>query len=135
MAAGMKLIRRLGIEDKIVLINSVLRKELPNYIKAADCVVVPSLTEGFGFCAAEACAMGKPVVAFIMPSVFEMGIPHDCPVVNANPSNLEEKLIGLLTSSELRNKIGKASRQYVERVHDADKLAAGLIEVYKSYGA
>jgi glycosyltransferase involved in cell wall biosynthesis len=28
----------------------------------ADCVIIPSLAEGFGFSAAEACAMNKPVV-------------------------------------------------------------------------
>lgn len=53
----------LGIRDRIILLDSVPRTELPEYIAAADCVVVPSLSEGFGFAAAEACAVGKPVVA------------------------------------------------------------------------
>ena len=59
----LSLIKRLGIQKNVVILKPVSRRELPNYIKAADCVVVPSLTEGFGFTAAEACAMGKPVVA------------------------------------------------------------------------
>ena len=59
----LKLIRKLNIQDKIIIHDPVSYKELPNYVKAADCVVVPSLAEGFGFAAAEACAMGKPVVA------------------------------------------------------------------------
>lgn len=58
-----KLIRKLGVEDRVVLHDPVPYKKLPSYVKAADCVVVPSLSEGFGFAAAEACAMGKPVVA------------------------------------------------------------------------
>jgi len=57
------LITQLNIKDKIILLNPVERNDLPAYIKAADCVVVPSLTEGFGFTAAEACSMQKPVVA------------------------------------------------------------------------
>lgn len=57
------MIKELKIEDKIILHNPVPYKELPDYVKAVDCVVVPSLAEGFGFAAAEACAMGKPVVA------------------------------------------------------------------------
>jgi len=57
-----KLIKRLDIKDKVVLLDSVPYKELPSYVKASDCVVVPSLAEGFGFAAAEACAMEKPVV-------------------------------------------------------------------------
>lgn len=58
-----KLIKRLGVEDRIILKDSVSYNELPAYVKAADCVVVPSLAEGFGFAAAEACAMKTPVVA------------------------------------------------------------------------
>lgn len=59
----LRLIDKLGVKDKIVILDPVSRRELPNYIKAADCIVVPSLTEGFGFTAAESCAMEKPVVA------------------------------------------------------------------------
>lgn len=59
----MSLIRKWGIKDKVIMHDPVPYRELPNYIKAADCVVVPSLAEGFGFAAAEACAMDKPVVA------------------------------------------------------------------------
>jgi D-inositol-3-phosphate glycosyltransferase len=57
------LISRLGIEHKIILLDPVTHKLLPKYIRAADCVVVPSLSEGFGYTAAEACALGVPVVA------------------------------------------------------------------------
>ena len=53
----------LGIRHKIVNIGTVAHAELPNYIAAADCVIVPSLTEGFGYTAAEAAAMGKLIIA------------------------------------------------------------------------
>ena len=39
------------------------RKTLCGYISQADCVVVPSLSEGFGFAALEACTLGKSIVA------------------------------------------------------------------------
>ena len=57
------MIKELGVKDNVILHDPVSHKELPSYVKTADCVVVPSLAEGFGFTAAEACAMGKPVVA------------------------------------------------------------------------
>jgi len=56
------LINKLKLRNKIKVLNPVQINELPRYIKTADCVVVPSLTEGFGYSAVEACAMGKPVV-------------------------------------------------------------------------
>jgi len=59
----LKLIKKLKLKNKIILHAPVSYSELPNYIKAANCVVVPSLAEGFGFAAAEACTMKKPVIA------------------------------------------------------------------------
>lgn len=58
-----ELIRKLGIENKVVMLKPVSHKMLPKYVRAADCVVVPSLAEGFGYAAAEACALHVPVVA------------------------------------------------------------------------
>lgn len=56
------LIEELAISQDLILLDPVPAKQLVNYIAAADCVVVPSLSEGFGFCAAESCALNKPVV-------------------------------------------------------------------------
>lgn len=67
-----RMISDLGIEDNIILFDPVPRNELPSYIAASDCVVIPSLSEGFGFAAAEACAMGKPVVASNVASLPEV---------------------------------------------------------------
>ena len=53
----------LDVKDSIINVSQVPRKELPSYLMSADCVVIPSLREGFGFNAAEACALGIPVVA------------------------------------------------------------------------
>jgi len=50
----------------------VSRSELPSYIAASDCIVVPSLSEGFGFAAAESCAMGKLIVASNVASLPEV---------------------------------------------------------------
>lgn len=58
-----KIIDETGTKKSVVLIDPVPYKELPNYIMAADCVVVPSLTEGFGYCAVETNLMGKPLIA------------------------------------------------------------------------
>jgi glycosyltransferase involved in cell wall biosynthesis len=49
-------------KNKIKIMKPVGRKELNSYIRSADCVVVPSLTEGFGYSAVEACALGTPIV-------------------------------------------------------------------------
>ena len=56
------LIRKLKIQDKVLIHKPVSYNELPQFIYSADCVVIPSLAEGFGFTTVESCAMRKPVV-------------------------------------------------------------------------
>jgi D-inositol-3-phosphate glycosyltransferase len=69
---AIRMIEDLNIGDRIILLDPVPRNELPNYIAASDCIVVPSISEGFGFTTAEACAMGKPVVASNVASLPEV---------------------------------------------------------------
>ena len=56
-------VRGLGLEDVVSVRPSVPYDELPGFVRAASCVVVPSITEGFGFCAAEAATLGVPLIA------------------------------------------------------------------------
>ena len=48
--------------NNITVIDPVPLDRLPDYINIADTVVIPSLSEGFGFSAAESCMLGKKVV-------------------------------------------------------------------------
>ena len=57
------------------------------------------------------------------------GLP--LPIVSATAETLVERLRPLVESAEDRRRIGEASRAYVERVHDAEKLADRLIEIYE----
>lgn len=52
----------LNLQKKITILPSCPRNQLANYIQASDAVIVPSLSEGFGFSAAEACLLGQPVI-------------------------------------------------------------------------
>jgi len=65
------LIRTLKL-DNVIVHDSIPREMLPYYIQATDCIVVPSLNEGFGFTCVEACTMGKPVVASNVGSLPEV---------------------------------------------------------------
>jgi D-inositol-3-phosphate glycosyltransferase len=55
-------VEKLEIQNNVKIIASVPHNELRKYVKAADCVVIPSLAEGFGYTTVESCAMGTPVV-------------------------------------------------------------------------
>ena len=89
-----KMVKELCVEDYVKIINPVQYLELPKYIKAADCVVVPSLTEGFGFTAAESCAMNVPIVASNVSSIPEVVSGR---YILVNPRSSEEIADGVIS--------------------------------------
>lgn len=50
------------LEQVITIEESVPYEKLGNYILAADCVIIPSLAEGFGYTTLEAISLGTPVI-------------------------------------------------------------------------
>lgn len=62
----------LGVGDSVMIIDPKPYKELTVYAHMADCIVVPSITEGFGYTTLESCATGTPVVASDTTSIPEV---------------------------------------------------------------
>ncbi len=105
-----KTIRQLGLGGSIINIPPMSHSELPNYIKAADCVIIPSIS-GFGYNAAEAAAMGKAVIA-------------------TNTTSLPEVVSGKHILVEPRNsrEIAKAVESAYHRRYHRTKLKRFAIE-------
>jgi glycosyltransferase involved in cell wall biosynthesis len=101
----------------------------------ADIVIDQVLRDWHGVFTIESMALGKPVVTSLDEEAVretEAAFGVDLPVVAATKDNLVEKLRPLVESFEERKRLGAAGRAYVERVHDIDKIAGRLIELYES---
>jgi len=88
----LKLIKKLKIDDNVLILNSVRYNLLPNYIKMADIVVIPSRTEGFGYTCVESCSMNKVVVASNIASLPEV-INGKGKLVNVSPEGISKGVI------------------------------------------
>jgi glycosyltransferase involved in cell wall biosynthesis len=99
-------------------------------------IVVDQLNAGWhGVFALESMALGKPVVTYLKPDVVarsEEGYGIRIPIVPATAETLVEALRPLVEQPALRREIGAASRAYVEQVHDVDRIADRLIDLYRS---
>jgi glycosyltransferase involved in cell wall biosynthesis len=97
-------------------------------------IVVDQLNAGWhGVFALEAMALGKPVVTFLDPDAVERSAKMfgvRLPIVPASKETLVDALRPLVESPALRREIGRASRAYVEQVHDIDQIAARLLDLY-----
>jgi glycosyltransferase involved in cell wall biosynthesis len=122
---------QLGVELEIV--EGLHHDDARKRYEAAD-VVLDQLNAGwYGMLAIEAMALGKPVVTFLhdeatrrAEEAFETAVP----IVRADKENLVETLRPLAESAQERRRIGAASRAYVERVHDLERIADRLLELY-----
>jgi glycosyltransferase involved in cell wall biosynthesis len=114
-----------------ILIENISRAEAISLRNKADNFIDQLVIGGYGMAALEAMSQGKPVFSYIMPQVFNEGLPKECPIVNVNKDNLKEKLSEFITNPVLRHETGIKSRQFVEKYHDADTIAKELISIYK----
>ena len=100
-------------------------------------IVVDQLNAGWhGVFALESMALGKPVVAHIearpRAERSAAGFGRRVPIVPATKETLVDALRPLVEQPALRREIGAASRAYVEQVHDIDRVADRLLDVYRS---
>jgi glycosyltransferase involved in cell wall biosynthesis len=121
----------LGLE--LDVIENVRHDEVGPRLAQAD-IVVDQLNSGwYGLFAIEAMAYGKPVVGYIHDEAATRtaaAFGADLPIVRTTKETLAADLRPLLESAEERRARGAAGRSYVERVHDADKMADRLIDIY-----
>tara|TARA_Y100000310_G_scaffold94401_1_gene92012 strand:+ start:11583 stop:12707 length:1125 start_codon:yes stop_codon:yes gene_type:complete len=91
----LKLIDQLNLKQNIILKDPVPYHELPNYMIASDCVVIPSIAEGFGFSAAEASALGIPVAVSNTTSLPEVVSGKFVLVKPKNPESIAKGIIAI----------------------------------------
>jgi len=104
-------------------------------ISGAAVVVVPSeWYENCPMSVLEAMAYGKPVIGSRMGGIPELvadgetGLLFDA----GNVKELQEKLGTLMAAPDLRQTMGKAARERVEKEFSLERHNAGLMDIYKS---
>jgi len=112
------------------VLRQLPRNEVLKVMKKCDIFLDQFVLGDHGLAALEAMAFGKPCVAYLRPAVLAR---HEAvlPIVNASQDTLPDVLAGLLEDGRRRHEIGRRSRVYVEKHHDAHKLARELVEIYE----
>jgi len=121
----------LGLE--LDLVEGLDHREAFERYRSAD-LVVDQLNAGwYGMFAIEAMALGKPVVAFLHEQAVQRtkdAFGVEVPIVHATKQTLTDVLRRLTSSPDELQRIGAASRAYVERVHDLSRIADRLLDLY-----
>ncbi len=129
-----KEVAEAGLQKKIIFADSVSDKELPKYYNLADAVVLPSIdrSEAFGITLIEAMACAKPVVASNLPgvrSVVDNGVNGFIFDVEQE-GDLANRVNQLFLDKALRDKMGQAGREKVEKKYSHEVLIKKVENVY-----
>jgi glycosyltransferase involved in cell wall biosynthesis len=94
------------------------RKDIPEFLRGIDFLVMPSNWEGFGYAAVEAMAAGKAVVASHVSSLPEIIDDRRTGLLvpPRSPGMLADAMVTLVDNPQLRKSMGRAGARKVENV-------------------
>lgn len=120
----------IGAADRLVLPGYVYRQDLPELYREAEVVVVPSRVEGFGLCALEAMASGRPLVISEDAALVELAEGAARTFTTGDAGDLQRTLQELLDAPAERRRLGAAG---VERAaaYSWDASARAHADLYR----
>ncbi len=126
-----KLIRTLGIGNRIHFTGRIDNGEFVRQYAKATLAVVPSVYEGFGLPAGEAMACGVPVISTTGGALPEVVGDAGLLVPPADSSALAKAISELFESPERARQIGRKGYQRVQELFTWKKAAEKTVEVYR----
>lgn len=125
-----------GVPCRAEILEDVPPSVVLDHIRKADVVADQFLIGAYARFAIEAMALEKPVLCYLREDLFALNpIWKDCPIVNADPETLQDRLEELLRlSPQERHEIGRKGRAFVRKYHSKEyvgqRLAGILFELY-----
>jgi hypothetical protein len=120
---------------ELVLVHGKSHSEAMEIYRGADMAIDQILYGWYGGFAVELMAMGKPVAAYIRQEdrpFVPAQLWADLPIIRLRPDRLEEDLAAVLSRPDALPEFGQRARQYVERWHNPQRIALGLLALYKN---
>ena len=122
----------LGIGEKVFFPGWIDKKEMSNYLNAADIYVSTSFSDGTSCSLLEAMACSLPVVVTNIEGNLEYITDGEngylVPIQNSKI--LAKRLLGLLNNKSLRRKMGIRNQKITQEKADWDKNFTKLEELY-----
>lgn len=126
-------LRQKGLMVKLKILEGRPNDEVKDALQKAD-ILAEQFFGGYGLNGIEGMSLGKPVLSNISRhsrETFERTSLGECPIMNTPTARIEENLQLLVENPELRRKLGKAGRHYVEKYHSLRAMGAMLDGVYR----
>ena len=128
------MIAELGVGDAVEIVERWGREVVEDELRRATVCAVPSPWESFGYVAAEAATLGRPVVGSNIPALAELiddGVTGRLVEPN-NPQQMAEALADVLSSPDGGREMGAAAARTVAARCDVDAIAEQTLAAYEA---
>jgi glycosyltransferase involved in cell wall biosynthesis len=126
-----RLVSELGLQDRVLFPGFVPDAELPQWYRAAEAFVYPSLFEGFGLPVLEAMACGTPVLCSRIGSLTEIVGEAALTVPPMAETEWMAAMALLARQPQLRQELGRRGLAQAQRF-SWEATALATLEVYQA---
>jgi len=126
-------LRETGSEHAVTFVQQVPLAQMPDYYRACDIFVLPSLYDNAPMTVIESMACGKPVVATAAGGAKEYALHEKCGLI-VPPSDSEalaQALSKLVLDDQLRAQMGAAARQRALEEFTVEQTSAQTVQLYE----
>jgi glycosyltransferase involved in cell wall biosynthesis len=129
-------LRKEGLQVELVLLEKVPNDKVREMMQEVDILADQFICIGYGLAAVEGMASGLPVAANLEHEAYtrvfrRYSFLNECPVLSTSPETIKRNLRILVTRPELRQQLGRAGRQYVEKYHSYETAQYLFRSIYE----
>lgn len=122
---------RLEIQNKIFFIGNQTQEEVISWLKRAQLMILPSLSEGLGVVLLEALACGVPCIGSNVGGIPDILTDEVGQLVPPNDSKaLAKAIITMLNDKDSLNGKGRMARNRAVKEFDWKKISLGITDIY-----
>jgi len=136
LLGAVETLRAEGLRIDLLIAEGVPNREMRGLMYEADLLADQFVLPGYGLAAVEGMASGLPVVCNLESEsstrLFRTySFLEECPLVSASQSSLATVLRALVRNPSLREELGRAGREYVEKFHSYETSRFLFTAIYE----
>jgi glycosyltransferase involved in cell wall biosynthesis len=129
LESAIEKLRAEGLPIELVRVQGVPNRDVLRLFAAVDIVADQFIGGAYGYTALEAMACGKPVLCYVRNTDMLLA-PQKCPLIQTTPETIEDVLRWCVVNRDRLAAIGRQGRNYVEKYHSVEAVAARLARLY-----
>ncbi len=132
---AVKRLKAEGLQVELVLAEKVPNQRIRELMQEVDILVDQCIMTGYAINSMEGMASGLPVLANHEEEYYtrvfrRYGFLNECPILSTCPENIITNIRLLVTNPSLRETLGRAGRQFVEKYHSFESAQYLFGSVY-----